>query len=60
MPFIKSIAPGKKTYDAYISQVSYNPVRAKAVDFSNSYYFVNQAVVGIKGTPITKVKTLKR
>ena len=31
---------------------------AKAVDFSNSYYFVNQAVVGIKGAPITKAKSL--
>lgn len=57
--FNKAIAPGKKAYDAYISQVSYSPVRAKAFDFSISYYFVNQAVVGLKGTPITKVKTVK-
>ena len=57
--FNKAIAPGKKAYDAYISQVSYNPARAKVFDFSISYYFVNQAVVGLKGTPITKVKTLK-
>jgi polar amino acid transport system substrate-binding protein len=57
--FTKAIAPGKKAYDAYISQVSYNPARAKVFDFSISYYFVNQAVVGLKGTAITKVKTLK-
>ena len=57
--FNKAIAPGKKAYDAYISQVSYNPARAKVFDFSISYYFVNQAVVGLKGTPIMKVKTLK-
>jgi polar amino acid transport system substrate-binding protein len=57
--FNKAIAPGKKPYDAYISQVSYSPQRAKVFDFSISYYFVNQAVVGLKGTPITKVKTLK-
>ena len=57
--FNKAIAPGKKAYDAYISQVSYNPARAKVFDFSISYYFVNQAVVGLKGTPITKVKTMK-
>ena len=56
---MKSYAPGKKTFDFYMAQVSYNPVRAKAVDFSNSYYFVNQAVVGIKGTAITKAKSLK-
>ena len=59
VPFNKAIAPGKKAYDAYISQVSYSPARAKVFDFSISYYFVNQAVVGLKGTPIAKVKTLK-
>ena len=58
VPFVKSYAPGKKTFDWYMAQVSYLPVRAKAVDFSNSYYFVNQAVVGIKGTPITKAKSI--
>src|SRR5688572_11154186 len=57
--FNKAIAPGKKAYDAYISQVSYSPQRAKVFDFSISYYFVNQAVVGLKGTAITRVKTLK-
>jgi polar amino acid transport system substrate-binding protein len=57
--FNKAIAPGKKPYDAYISQVSYSPERAKVFDFSISYYFVNQAVVGLKGTPITRVKTMK-
>ncbi len=58
VPFVKSYAPGKKTFDWYMAQVSYKPVRAKAVDFSNSYYFVNQAVVGIKGTAITKAKSI--
>ena len=58
VPFVKSYAPGKKTFDWYMAQVSYSPVRAKAVDFSNSYYFVNQAVVGIKGTAITKAKSI--
>jgi polar amino acid transport system substrate-binding protein len=57
--FNKAIAPGKKPYDAYISQVSFSPERAKVFDFSISYYFVNQAVVGLKGTPITRVKTMK-
>lgn len=58
VPFLKSFAPGKKTFDWYMAQVSYNPQRAKAVDFSNSYYFVNQAVVGLKGAKITKVKSV--
>jgi polar amino acid transport system substrate-binding protein len=59
VPFVKSYAPGKKTFDFYMAQVSYSPVRAKAVDFSNSYYFVNQAVVGIKGTAIMKAKSIR-
>jgi polar amino acid transport system substrate-binding protein len=58
VPFGKSYAPGKKPFDFYITQVSYLPARAKAVDFSISYYFVNQAVVGLKGKPIAKVHTV--
>ena len=58
VPFGKSFAPGKKPFDFYLAQVSYKPVRAKAVSFSISYYNVNQAVVGLKGKPITKVKTV--
>ncbi len=58
VPFLKSFAPGKKPFDFYLAQVSYKPVRAKAVDFSTSYYYVNQAVVGLKKNPISKVKTL--
>jgi polar amino acid transport system substrate-binding protein len=56
VPFLRSFAPGNKPFDFYLAQVSFKPIRAKAVAFSNSYYFVNQAVVGLKGTKITKVK----
>ncbi len=58
VPFTKSYAPGKKPFDFYLAQVSYKPVRAKAVSFSTSYYDVNQAVVGLKGKPIAKVRTV--
>jgi polar amino acid transport system substrate-binding protein len=58
VPFNNSYKPGKKPFDFYITQVSYSPERAKAVDFSRGYYFVNQAVVARKGTPIAKVKTI--
>jgi polar amino acid transport system substrate-binding protein len=58
VPFGKSFRPGKKPFDFYLTQVSYTPQRAKAVDFSKSYYFVNQAVVGRKGKPIASVKTI--
>ena len=50
VPFTNSFRPGKKPFDFYLTQVSFTPERAKAVDFSNSYYFVNQSVVGRKGT----------
>ena len=58
VPFNNSYRPGKKPFDFYITQVSYSPERAKAVDFSKSYYFVNQSVVGRKGTAIAKVRTI--
>ena len=57
-PFNNSFRPGKKPFDFYITQVSYNPQRAKAVDFSKGYYFVNQAVVGRKGKPIASVRSI--
>jgi polar amino acid transport system substrate-binding protein len=58
VPFNNSYKPGKKPFDFFITQVSYSPERAKVVDFSRGYYFVNQSVVGRKGTPIAKVKTI--
>ena len=41
-----------------MAQVSFAPERAKNVSFSNSYYFVNQAVVANAGTPISRVRTV--
>ena len=58
VPFTKSYAPGKKSFDFDINEISFTPARAKVVDFSNSYYDVNQAVVVNKGTPIASVKTI--
>ena len=57
-PFNNSFRPGKKPFDFYITQVSYNPQRAKAVDFSKGYYFVNQSVVGRKGKEIASVRSI--
>jgi polar amino acid transport system substrate-binding protein len=58
VPFSKSFAPGRKAFDVFINQVSITPDRAKNVDFSSSYYNVSQAVVGVNGTPISRVKTV--
>ena len=54
VPFNTSFAPGPKKFDFDINEISFTPARAKVVDFSSSYYDVNQAIVGLKGQPIAK------
>ena len=58
VPFDQSFRPGSKNFDFDINQISYTPQRAKAVDFSDSYYDVNQALIGATGAPITKVRSI--
>jgi polar amino acid transport system substrate-binding protein len=58
VPFSKSFAPGKKSFDFDITQISFTPARAKVVDFSDSYYDVNQAIVVRNGTPIANVRSI--
>lgn len=58
VPFLKSFAPGKKPFDWYMAQVSAYPERKRAVTFSTTYYNVNQAIVGLKANPISKVRSL--
>jgi polar amino acid transport system substrate-binding protein len=57
-PFGQTYKPGPKDYDFAIEQISYSAKRAQAVDFSDSYYDVNQALVSVKGNPITKAKSI--
>src|SRR3954447_57141 len=59
VPFNKAFAPGKKSFDFDINQISYTPARAKVVDFSKSYYDVNQAIVVNKGTKIAAIRSVK-
>jgi len=58
VPFAQSYAPGPKQFDFDINQISYSAKRAQAVDFSESYYDVNQALVVVKGTPIAGATTV--
>jgi polar amino acid transport system substrate-binding protein len=58
-PFNKAFAPGPKSFDFDINQISYTPQRAKVVTFSASYYDVNQAIVVVKGTKIASVRSTK-
>src|SRR5829696_4628362 len=58
-PFSRSFAPGQKSFDFDINQISYTPARAKVVTFSASYYNVNQAIVVVKGTKIASVRSIR-
>ena len=58
VPFNNSFAPGPKSFDFDINQISFDKARAKVVDFSDSYYDVNQSVVVNKGTSIASAKSI--
>jgi polar amino acid transport system substrate-binding protein len=57
-PFNKAYAPGRKSFDFDINQISVTPERAKVVDFSDSYYDVVQSIVVLKGRPIASVHSI--
>jgi polar amino acid transport system substrate-binding protein len=50
VPFNSSYAPGAKSFDFDINQISITPKRAKVVDFSDGYYSAAQAVIALKGS----------
>jgi polar amino acid transport system substrate-binding protein len=57
VPFNTSYAPGPKKFDFDINEISYTPARGRVVDFSDSYYNVNQAVVAKRATPIATAQS---
>ncbi len=59
VPFNKSYAPGAKDFDFDINQISITPKRQSAVDFSEGYYTVNQAVVALTDSPIAGATSLQ-
>lgn len=62
VPFNNAFRPGTKNFDFDINQISFKPERAESVDFSESYYDVEQAVVALEANPIanaTSVDELK-
>ncbi|MCK2214199.1 ABC transporter substrate-binding protein [Actinomadura sp. ATCC 31491] len=56
--FDSAFAPGKKTFDFDVNQVSITEKRAQAVDFSKGYYTVKQAVVAIKDGKYAAARSL--
>lgn len=58
VPFNSSYAPGDKSFDFDVNQISITPERAKVVDFSDGYYTVNQAVVALNDSPIANATSV--
>jgi polar amino acid transport system substrate-binding protein len=58
VPFDTAFKPGPKDFDFDINQVSYQPKRDQAVDFSDSYYDVEQAVVVLKSSKFADATSL--
>ena len=58
VPFNNSYAPGEKSFDFDINQISITPARAKVVDFSDGYYSAAQAVVALKGSKAAEATSL--
>ena len=58
VPFNQSFKPGPKSFDFDINQISYKTERAEAVDLSESYYDVEQAIVTVEGSRIADAKSV--
>ena len=58
--FNNAFAPGDKDFDFDINQVSISPERKQAVDFSEGYYDVNQAIVGFTDSPAASATTVEQ
>jgi polar amino acid transport system substrate-binding protein len=58
VPFDNSFAPGAKTFDIDVNQVSFKPERAEAADLSDGYYTLNQSIVALKDNGVATAKTI--
>jgi polar amino acid transport system substrate-binding protein len=59
VPFNNAFAPGEKAFDFDINQVSISDERDEAIDFSDGYYDVNQAIVGFSDSAAAGATTLE-
>lgn len=62
VPFVNSFAPGPKTFDFDLNQISYKAERAQTADLSTGYYFGHQSLVVLAASPLasaTSVAQLK-
>ncbi len=56
--FNNAIQPAPKDFDMYLSQVSYSPERAQAVDISDGYYDLTQSLVVPAKSKFAKAKSI--
>jgi polar amino acid transport system substrate-binding protein len=59
VPFNSSYAPGQKSFDFDINQISITDKRAQVVDFSDGYYSAAQAVIALKKDPAARATSLE-
>jgi polar amino acid transport system substrate-binding protein len=59
VPFNSSYAPGPKSFDFDINQISITPQRQRAVDFSSPYYTAPQAVIALRGSGAAGARSLQ-
>jgi polar amino acid transport system substrate-binding protein len=58
VPFDTSYSPGDKPFDFDINQISITSERKSAVDFSDSYLEINQALVSTTGSKIANATSI--
>jgi polar amino acid transport system substrate-binding protein len=58
VPFNSSYAPGSKDFDFDINNISVTDEREQAVDFSDGYYDLTQALMVLKGSAIQHATTM--
>lgn len=58
VPFNRSYAPGPKDFDFDINNISVTEERDQAVDFSDGYYDLTQALMVLQGSPIENATTM--
>ncbi len=57
-PFDSSYAPGPKSFDFDINEISITPARAKEVDFSTPYYINPQGIIVASNSPLAHATSL--
>ncbi len=57
-PFDSSYAPGPKSFDFDINEISITPQRAREVDFSTPYYTNPQGIIVASSSPLAHAKSL--